>query len=543
MRFVPLFLTVIALLYIVPFAFAEEVEEDNTYAMPADTIGLVYFVPSDRTAQSDIDSNIETWIKNTQTAFADMMAAHGYGRKTFTFETDNNGDAVVHHVDGDETDAYYEDASKWDVWNEIKEAGYDPTTNIYITFVDLSSQEIDGWCGTGGDWTDANGGVVTLPASGDCFVEDDGSGELRKVNLIAHELGHALGLRHDYRNHSDISIDSLHDDMVTSACAAKWLDGHRYFNSLTNATTESTTIEMASPSLSGSNASFTFTITDADGLHKAHFFTTRYDTFGFDDLSLLDCKSFDGTSTTATATFTTSTLTVDNDSVTLRVMDATGSMTEKLFSVSVTALFADVNGDGTVDIIDLTEIAGKIGQTGEDRADVNRDGVVDNTDLTLAAGVFGTTITGAPSVSVEELEELLTKTNWQKWLHDARQMNLKDPVFQRGILVLEQLLSGLTTPTETLLLPNYPNPFNPETWIPYQLAKASDVTVSIYSVGGKLVRTLKLGHQPVGIYKSRSRAAYWDGRNELGEPIASGVYFYTLTADDFTATRKMLIRK
>ena len=216
--------------------------------------------------------------------------------------------------------------------------------------------------------------------------------------------------------------------MVTSACAAEWLDGHRYFNSFTSSTTASTTIEMASPSLSGSNASFTFTVTDPDSLHQAHFFTTRYDTYSFDDLSLLDCKSFDGTSTTATATFTTSTLTFDNDSVTLRVMDATGSMTEKLFSVNVTALFADVNGDGIIDITDLTEIAGKIGQTGEDRADVNRDGVVDNTDLTLAAGVFGSPITSAPSVSVEELEGLLTKANLQKWLHDARQMNLKDPV-------------------------------------------------------------------------------------------------------------------
>ena len=98
-------------------------------------------------------------------------------------------------------------------------------------------------------------------------------------------------------------------------------------------------------------------------------------------------------------------------------------------------------------------------------------------------------------------------------------------------------------PEETSLLPNYPNPFNPETWIPYQLAKPADVTVSIYAADGKLVRTLDLGHLSVGLYESRSRAAYWDGKNALGEPVASGVYFYTLTAGEFTATRKMLIRK
>ncbi len=98
-------------------------------------------------------------------------------------------------------------------------------------------------------------------------------------------------------------------------------------------------------------------------------------------------------------------------------------------------------------------------------------------------------------------------------------------------------------PEETSLLSNYPNPFNPETWIPYQLAKPAEVTVTIYAADGKLVRTLALGHQPAGVYQRKSRAAYWDGRNALGEPVASGVYFYTLKAGDFTATRKMLIRK
>ena len=96
---------------------------------------------------------------------------------------------------------------------------------------------------------------------------------------------------------------------------------------------------------------------------------------------------------------------------------------------------------------------------------------------------------------------------------------------------------------ENTLLANYPNPFNPETWIPYQLSASADVSVSIYAVDGRLVRRLDLGHQVEGVYRSRSRAAYWDGRNEFGERVASGLYFYTLTAGDFTATRKMLIRK
>ena len=98
-------------------------------------------------------------------------------------------------------------------------------------------------------------------------------------------------------------------------------------------------------------------------------------------------------------------------------------------------------------------------------------------------------------------------------------------------------------PEMTALLSNFPNPFNPETWIPYQLAKPADVTLTIYDIRGRIVRTLRLGHQPAGMYRSHSKAAYWDGRNQFGEKVATGIYFYTLKAGDYTATRKLLIRK
>ena len=98
-------------------------------------------------------------------------------------------------------------------------------------------------------------------------------------------------------------------------------------------------------------------------------------------------------------------------------------------------------------------------------------------------------------------------------------------------------------PTETALLPNYPNPFNPETWIPYQLNRPSEVVVTIHDMRGQVVRTLEVGHRPVGVYRSRERAAYWDGRNHQGETVANGLYFCTLTAGEFTSTRKMLVDK
>ncbi len=109
--------------------------------------------------------------------------------------------------------------------------------------------------------------------------------------------------------------------------------------------------------------------------------------------------------------------------------------------------------------------------------------------------------------------------------------------------VMTVTLDGIDTPRRNHLLQNYPNPFNPETWIPYQLSEAGTVSVSIYDTGGKLVRTLSLGFQSAGFYNSRERAAYWDGRNALGEPVASGVYFYQLTTPSFQQTKRMLILK
>ena len=149
-------------------------------------------------------------------------------------------------------------------------------------------------------------------------------------------------------------------------------------------------------------------------------------------------------------------------------------------------LAEDVNGDGVVNIIDLTFVASNFGKTGQNAADVNGDGVVNIIDLTLVAAAFSNT-SAAPEIWSRHLEIDPTRAAMEAWLREARQMNLADPIFQRGLLRLEQLLATLT-PKETVLLPNYPNPFNPETWIPYQLAAPADVNISIYAADGRLVR-------------------------------------------------------
>ncbi len=126
---------------------------------------------------------------------------------------------------------------------------------------------------------------------------------------------------------------------------------------------------------------------------------------------------------------------------------------------------------------------------------------------------------------------------------------MAEPIFHR--ITFEEIESGVVSvkltlrriPDQTMLLPNYPNPFNPETWIPFQLAQGTEVTIRIYDLKGRLVRKLNLGYRPAGIYADRQHAAYWDGRNELGERVASGIYIYRMKAGDKTFTRRMTIIK
>lgn len=204
---------------------------------------------------------------------------------------------------------------------------------------------------------------------------------------------------------------------------------------------------------------------------------------------------------------------------------------------------ADLNGDGRVSILDMIEIAFYFGREIKPQSssfDLNNDGVIDISDL----------IAVARHIDIQaEAPAALSPAMIQNWLTLAWAGYDGSDEFQKGIRNLENLLISLTTKKtvktvkKTVLFANYPNPFNPETWIPYQLAAPTEVVLTIHSATGKVVRTLALGHQSAGVYKTRSRAAHWDGRNEVGESVASGVYFYTLTAGKFTATRKMLILK
>ena len=203
----------------------------------------------------------------------------------------------------------------------------------------------------------------------------------------------------------------------------------------------------------------------------------------------------------------------------------------------------DLNGDGIVSILDMVELAFYFEAKIKDATsiyDLNGDNSIDINDLMIIVDKINSQV-----VSVESAT--LSPAIVQGWIELAWIEYDGSPEFQKGITYLKNLLSFLTTPNHTVmktaLLANYPNPFNPETWIPYQLASQANVTITIHSASGALLQTLELGRRVSGEYITPDRAAHWDGKNAQGESVASGVYFYTLTANDFTATRKMLIIK
>ena len=182
----------------------------------------------------------------------------------------------------------------------------------------------------------------------------------------------------------------------------------------------------------------------------------------------------------------------------------------------------DVNEDGSVDATDSALVTAALGQSGADiadpRTDVNSDGMVDQDDLTLVTDNLdtdgGAPLTVALSTLLDQgTLETLDRETLETYLNILRAESDGSSKYQQAIAMLEMLLATTLPPKQTRLLANYPNPFNPETWIPYQLASASSVQIIIYDTSGTVVRRLDLGHQPEGYYTTRSRAAHWDGRN------------------------------
>lgn len=190
----------------------------------------------------------------------------------------------------------------------------------------------------------------------------------------------------------------------------------------------------------------------------------------------------------------------------------------------------DLNEDDIVNISDLIMVANSFGKSGENLpADVNDDGKVDMIDIILVAQNFGA-----------EAAPAKHDANLLQYIYETLKA-VPDPTRNLRLALIE--LEKLLTPAEAKLLQNYPNPFNPDTWIPYKLVENSDAVIKIYDTSGKLIRTLKLGHKTAGVYAAKERAAYWDGKNDFGEEVSSGIYFYALEAGGFRSVKKMTLKK
>ena len=203
-----------------------------------------------------------------------------------------------------------------------------------------------------------------------------------------------------------------------------------------------------------------------------------------------------------------------------------------------------MNGDGTVNIFDLVIAAGSFGKTGTGiMGDVNGDDAVNIFDLVIVAGNFGKSLVVTAPAMTAKIELTTEQKHHIASAIDQLESNANlSSAEEIALNVLKSILPE-RLPTQTQLLANYPNPFNPETWIPFQLAQDSIVTVKIYDVTGKQIRMIQLGHVPAGNYVESNRAIYWDGRSENGEQVSSGSYFYQLQVDEYTETKKMVILK
>ena len=345
-RYFTLTLLTFVMLIFVSNSFAQD-------AAPEYVVRVIYFIPNDRQSQPDIHNVLDTRIKEAQQYFANQLEAHGFERKTFRIETDDVGNATVHHVNGQHDDAYYQDPSiggSRSAVNEISEQ-FDMSKNIYYITLDISSQFLDG-----SEVKDTSGKTISGHTGWGVGTGINGVivvTNFEKIPTI-HELGHAFGLRHDYR--SDLSANRIYTDpnfrelMTTTFCAAEWLDAHRYFNPLQDMVNNNTDIQLHPPELiePPTNIRLRVTLFDPDGLRQVQLLHPQFHPrwrWGETDVSTFAaCQRVSGTR--ATIGFVTRDL-IDVDAtneifvarkIFLEVMDVHGNITSQGFDIDIEPL-------------------------------------------------------------------------------------------------------------------------------------------------------------------------------------------------------------
>ena len=337
---------------IILFAFVTLVALPNSFAqevLSQPSVRLVYLHPNDRPAQPDKYDQLRQLIKDAQQFFADEMQRHGFGRRTFIFESDEVGEPLGHRVTGRFAEEYYNRFTGQKAWEEIREHfDFDELHHIYFIAIDLESPWEGEHCGEAGVtfWPSSGGtpqrrfyntitqgeeilgGFAVIPASGHCL-------KLRGLKLVVHELGHAFGLGHDFREgvHTSDYVMAYGDSTRLSKCAAEWLSVSPFFT--TNPKSDNTLGEIqliSTPIYSPEGVRFRFEVADANGLHQAQLLLPA----ALGEL-LSDCKQLEGEE--STIEFISTELTIEPvDSVMLQIIDVDGNITWATFSTDIASL-------------------------------------------------------------------------------------------------------------------------------------------------------------------------------------------------------------
>ena len=436
-------------------------------------VRLVYFLPSDRPERPNRVAALRQLIKEAQQFYADEMHRHEFGRKTFTVETDNNGEPLVHQINGKFREEYYysEEFTDSSVWAElIEHFDEDDLQHVYFIAIDLSYQALN--AGKSGGL----GGAIFFPIQGDIGFGPAGKAKLRhrditmgeellggfalipahghnfeRLGLTLHEVGHGLGLVHDFRKGRNSNyVMGFGSANRLSKCAAEWLSVSRFFNTKSIFHNEPGEIQLLSLRFySQDTISFHFKVTDPDGLHQAQLLVPDIlNGTGWGPYRLFDCKRLNGKTGTVETAVRRAELV---DRVTLQIIDVGGNITWATFPIRLDEAepaqnALDVNRDGVVNISDLTPFVSRFGQRGKGPADVNEDGVVDIVDVLLVAAHMP-----APS---QQTIEMFTEADVQQWLTHAKQLEVENEILKKGIVELERLLAVLTAVTVEIPDPN-----------------------------------------------------------------------------------------
>ena len=494
----------------VPFClpFAYERAHGSTYAAgkrtdldvgEPRTVRMIYFLPNDRPFRtSEIDS-MKATIGQVQTFYAEQMQAHGHGDATFRFETDVEGEPLVHYVEGEHSASHYYDHAYYNVIKEVEQA-FDVRENIYFIVIDNGLNRIGGVDTEGqrmlgvGD-RKRNGGYVIVSSE----VPSEHPSKFRWI-LAAHELGHAFGLEHDFHDDAYImSYGIISSGKELSMCSAEFLAVHPYFNP--NATeTQPPTVELISPETYPTNAKSVpvqLKVSDSEGLHQVILLA---------DFAVIACRILEGEKE-AVVTF-------DYDGVIPSVIGS--SLSDPIvhwLSVHVVDTEGNVN-NSPYNAFTLSAVSSSIATLVNDA----------RTDFSLFADAFGSS----------DLRFDLDANGTVDFADFFLFAEAADESERDQLFALAKELIGL--PEGAQLYQNAPNPFNSQTVFSYFLLTPSPMRLEVFTLSGQRVAILSTGPQQEG----RHRLA-WDGRDSEGRPLASGIYLYRLVAAEGVLTRKLIL--